>query len=106
MRGDVHRYRGDRAAKGREQQGARFAVVVQSDALEVLSTWLIAPTSTGARPGPIRPTVSVSGQQTQVLVERLTAVDPQLRLGERVERLTPGELAAVDEALRLALGLF
>lgn len=105
MRGDVYRYKGDKQAKGREQQGPRFAVVLQADELEALSTWLIAPTSVSARPGPIRPIVMINDQQTRVLVEKLTSIDPQLRLGEHVGRLSWAELAAVDRALRRALGL-
>ena len=47
VRGDVFRLRSPRGAKGHEQTGSRFAVVVQSDSL-ALSTWLVAPTSTSA----------------------------------------------------------
>lgn len=104
MRGDVHRLRAPRGARGHEQQGARYAVVVQSDDFEALSTWLVAPTSTSARPATFRPAVEVDGVETRVLAEQTSAVDPS-RLGERVGHLAFDELRAVDAALRLVLSL-
>jgi mRNA interferase MazF len=104
VRGDVYRLRAPRGARGHEQQGARYAVIVQSDDLEALSTWLVAPTSTSARPATFRPAVEVGGRSTLVLVEQASAVDPS-RLGERVGHLGFAELRAVDAALRLVLAL-
>jgi mRNA interferase MazF len=78
-------------------------VVVQSDALP-LSTLLIAPTSTSARPATFRPEVVIAGTSTRVLVEQTTAVDPS-RLGDSVGPLTAEELGDVDRALRLVLGV-
>lgn len=103
MRGDVFELKAPRDAQGHEQRGNRYAVVVQSDLLP-LSTWLVAPTSTSARPASFRPEIEVSGKTTLVLVEQTAAVDPQ-RLGTRVGRLTYTELAAVDEALKAVLHL-
>lgn len=103
MRGDVHRLRVSREARGHEQQGARLAVFVQSDLLP-LSTWLVAPTSTAARSASFRPEIEVDGRITRVLVEQTTAVDPQ-RLGDRVGRLALHEMAEIDTALRIVLGL-
>jgi mRNA interferase MazF len=103
VRGDVHRLRASREARGHEQQGARLAVVVQSDLLP-LSTWLVAPTSTAARPASFRPEIEVAGRMTRVLVEQTTAVDPQ-RLGDRVGRLALHEMTELDDALRTVLGL-
>jgi mRNA interferase MazF len=48
--------------------------------------------------------IEVDGQETRVLVEQTTVVDPQ-RLGPSAGRLTTSELRAVDEALALVLGL-
>ncbi|TDE09129.1 hypothetical protein E1269_15565 [Jiangella asiatica] len=53
-----------RGSRGHER-GKRYAVVVQSDLLP-LSTWLVAPTSTSARPTSFRPEVEISGK-TNVL---------------------------------------
>jgi mRNA interferase MazF len=79
-------------------------VVVQADEFLHLSTTIVAPTSTGARPATFRPLVSVNGEDTRVLVEQTTVVDPQ-RLGRSAGRLGASELLAVDEALALILGL-
>jgi mRNA interferase MazF len=103
VRGDVHALKAPRGARGHEQAGSRFAVVVQSDALP-LSTWLVAPTSTRARAASFRPEVEILGVSTRVLVEQTTAVDPQ-RLGELVARLGRRELDEIDDALRVVLGL-
>jgi mRNA interferase MazF len=103
VRGDVFALRSPRGRIGHEQAGARFAVVVQSDALP-LSTWLVAPTSTSARPATFRPEVEIEGSPTRVLTEQTAAVDPQ-RLGEHVGHLSYAELQQVDAALRLVLSL-
>lgn len=103
MRGDVFRLRAPRQARGHEQAGHRYAVVVQSDDLP-LSTWLVAPTSTSARPASFRPEIELAGQRTRVLAEQTAAVDPN-RLGEQIGRLSFDELRHVDAALRLVLAL-
>jgi mRNA interferase MazF len=104
VRGEVFRLPPPRRARGHEQRGARFAVVVQADELMELSTTLVAPTSTSARPATFRPTICLAGNQTRVLVEQTTVVDPG-RLGRSARRLDADELHAVDEALALVLGL-
>jgi mRNA interferase MazF len=104
VRGEVFRLPSPRGARGREQRGARYAVVVQADEFLDLSTTLVAPTSTGARPASFRPAISLQGEQTRVLVEQTTVVDPE-RLGRSTGRLEAAELRAVDEALALVLGL-
>jgi len=42
---------------------------------------------------------------TRVLVDQMAAVDGTLRLGDMAGRLSAGEMAEVDVALRLLLGL-
>ena len=101
MRGDVHELKAPRDARGHEQRGNRYAVVVQSDLLP-LSTWLVAPTSTSARPTSFRPEVEVSGKTTHVLVEQTAAVQPE-RLGRIVGHLSHQEMSMVDRALRVVL---
>ena len=103
MRGDVYRLRAPRDVRGHEQQNPRYAVVVQSDQLP-LSTWLVAPTSTSARPASFRPEVEIGGRTTRVLAEQTAAVDPT-RLGDSRGHLTFDELRRVDAALRLVLDL-
>ena len=102
-RGDVYRVRLP-AGRGREQQGPRYGVIVQADALLGLSTAIIAPTSRSAAPATFRPEVEVAGEMTRVLVEQLRTVDLQ-RLDTHVRRLAASEQRAVDEALELVLGL-
>ena len=104
VRGEVLRLPSPRRTRGREQRGARYAVVVQADEFLHLSTTLVAPTSTSAMAATFRPTIRLRGEATRVIVEQTTVVDPQ-RLGRSVGRLDPGELRAVDEALALILGL-
>ena len=104
VRGEVFRLPPRRGARGHEQRGARYAVVVQADEFLALSTTLVAPTSTNARPASFRPTIVLDDTQTRVLVEQTTVVDPQ-RLGRSAGRLDAAELRAVDEALALVLGL-
>jgi mRNA interferase MazF len=103
VRGEVFRLRASRDARGHEQSGRRFAVVVQSDLLP-LSTWLVAPTSTSARVATFRPEVEIDGRVTRVLAEQTAAVDPQ-RLGGSAGRLSFEEMRRVDAALRLVLSL-
>jgi mRNA interferase MazF len=103
VRGDIHRLRSSRQAKGREQRGARLAVVLQSDYLP-LSTVVVAPTSTAARPADFRPEIVVDGTATRVLIEQLAAVDLS-RLGERVGAVSSDERIAIDEALRDVLAI-
>ena len=104
VRGEIFRLPMPRGARGHEQRGARFAVIVQADEFLELSTVLVSPTSTSARPASFRPTITLDGAQTRVLVEQTTVVDPQ-RLGRSVGRLDANELRTVDEALMLVLGL-
>jgi mRNA interferase MazF len=104
VRGEIFRLPAPKAARGHEQRGTRYAVVVQADELMALSTTLVAPTSTGARAATFRPTIEIDGTETRVLVEQTTVVDPQ-RLGRSAGRLEADELRAVDEALALVLGL-
>ena len=102
-RGEIYRLRLP-AGRGREQRGARFGVVVQSDHLLPFSTVLVAPTSRSAAAASFRPQVVVDGIPTRVLVEQLRALDAGA-LGECSGRLEAGELLAVDDALERVLGL-
>lgn len=103
MRGDVHRLRAPRSARGSEQAGERYAVVLQSDALP-LSTLLIAPNSMSARTASFRPEVTIAGARTRVLVEQTTAVDPS-RLGERTGSLSADEVHEIERALQVVADL-
>lgn len=103
MRGEVYQLRRPRDAQGHEQQGARYAVVVQASYLAT-STWIVAPTSTSARPTSYRPEVEIRGKTTRVLVEQMAAVDTN-RLGDLIGTLSLTDMQAVDQALRDVLDL-
>jgi mRNA interferase MazF len=104
VRGEVFRLPAPRGAHGHEQRGAHYAVIVQADEFLDLSTVLVSPTSTSARPATFRPTIALGPRETRVLVEQTTVVDPQ-RLGRSAGRLDADELRSVDEALMLVFGL-
>jgi mRNA interferase MazF len=104
VRGEVFRLPTPRSVRGHEQRGARYAVVVQADEFLGLSTVLVSPASTSALPTSFRPTITLDGTETRVLVEQTAVVDPQ-RLGRSAGRLDATEMRAVDEALVLVLGL-
>ena len=103
QRGDVYRFKVPKGI-GHEQQGERFGVVVQSDAMLPRSVVIVAPTSRNARPSSFRPEVVIAGVSTRVLVEQLGAVDVQ-RLGRRAGRLDSRDMWALDDALMTVLGL-
>jgi mRNA interferase MazF len=103
-RGEVFRLPAPRRARGHEQRGRRYAVVVQAEDLLGLSTVLVAPTSTRAQPASFRPTLSLDGEPTRVLVEQTTAIDPQ-GLGSSAGHLDARALRDLDAALALVLGL-
>jgi len=104
VRGEIFGLPAPQQARGHEQRGARYAVVVQADEFLDLSTVLVSPTSTSARAASIRPEIALSGRETRVLVKQTTVVDPE-RLGRSAGRLDARELRSVDEALMLVLGL-
>jgi mRNA interferase MazF len=104
VRGELFRLTAPRGARGHEQRGARYAVIVQADEFLGLSTVLVSPTSTQALPASFRPIVTVDRRETRVLVEQTVVVDPE-RLGRSAGRLDATELRSVDNALALILGL-
>ena len=101
MRGEV--YRLPARGKGHEQQGRRYAVVLQPDWLS-LSTWIVAFTSTSARETSFRPPVEIDDRRTLVMSDQIATVDLN-RLAEPAGCLTLEEMQRVDEALSLVLGL-
>ncbi len=101
MRGEV--YRLPARGTGHEQRGRRYAVLLQPEWL-TLSTWILAFTSTSARPTSFRPSVIVAGIDTMVMCDQLATVDLQ-RLTEPAGSLNLDEMRRVDEALALVLDL-
>lgn len=103
IRGDVHEIALHRR-QGHVQHGGRYAVIVQADDLQALSTVLVCPTSRSASSTSFRPPIEVAGQETRVLCEMTRAVDVR-SLGDQVGHLSLDEMTEVDEALELVLGL-
>lgn len=103
LRGDVFAFRPQRRS-GHEQQGRRYAVVLQADELLPRSVVVVAPTSRSARPASIRPEIDLLGETSRVLIEQLGAVDVT-RLADLVGCLTPEQQWGVDEALLTVLSL-
>lgn len=104
-RGEVVTVRGARDASGREQKGVRPAVVLQSDRAHWLATVVVAPMSTSAQPAEFRPTITLRGRTTRVLLDQIKSIDRR-RIGRSSGHLAAAELREVDGALSLFLGLF
>ncbi len=81
----------------------RYAVELQGPI--TLSTVIVAPTSTRASAAVFRPEIDMDGTKTTVLVDQMAAADGVLRLGDMVGRLSAQEMAEVDLAVRILLGL-
>jgi len=103
VRGELVKLTAPRA-RGHEQRGARPGVVLQADELLDLSTIVVAPTSRSAAAATFRPTIELEGAETRVLLDQLRAVDVQA-VKPTIGRLSGAEMAAVDDALALVLGL-
>ena len=102
MRGELYRLRPAEDAAGHEKRGPRYAVAIQSDAIQ-LSTLIVAPTCTSAQPAIFRPEIEMDGNRTLVLVDQMRAVDAG-RLGDFAGRLDAAETGEVDRAVKLILG--
>src|SRR5207244_3385680 len=89
---------------GHALAGGRYGVVLQSEAVGILSTVVIAPTSTRTEPNNFRPEIDLLGRRTAVVIDHLRVIDRR-KVGRRVHRLSSSELRAVDDALKLVLGL-
>ena len=104
VRGECFRIRTQRGARGGEQRGERFAVVVQSDLVGGGATIVVVPSSRSALDAPYRPSVEIAGSPTRLLVDKMRASAVE-RLGKSVGRLSAAEMIAVDNAMRIVLGL-
>ena len=103
VRGDIHAIKQPQR-RGRVQHGRRFAVIVQADDLLALSTVIVCPTSQSAPPASFHPEVAIGDESTRVLCEMVGAVDARA-LGDQVGHLTLDQRRAIEDALRLVLGL-
>jgi mRNA interferase MazF len=103
MRGDLYRLRPAKDTIGHEPRGPRYAVAIQSDQI-LLSTLIVAPTSTSAQPAVFRPEIEMDGTRARVLIDQMRAVDAS-RLGDFAGRLDAIETGEIDRAVRLILGV-
>jgi mRNA interferase MazF len=104
VRGDVYRLRAPGNTTGHEQRAHRYAVVVQSDDLN-LSTVIVAPTSTNAYPYVFRPEVKIGEVPTRLMLDQIRAVDAEKATGERIGRLNTHEMIEVNQLLKAVLGI-
>ncbi|WP_216917982.1 type II toxin-antitoxin system PemK/MazF family toxin [Nocardia noduli] len=103
FRGAIYEIKALPGARGHEQQGRRYAVIIQSDRF-ASSTSIVAMTSTGAGPAVYRPEIEFDGIKTRILTDQIHTVSPE-RLGDFKGSLDGSEIAALDRALMLKLGL-
>jgi len=88
---------------GSEQHGKRYGVVIQNNSVEV-STVVIVPTSMSAGDATYRPTITIEGEETRVMVEQMRSLDHK-RFKSCVGNVTVHELTAIENALDLVLDL-
>lgn len=103
LRGAIHEIKSLPSARGHEQQGPRLAVIIQTDRF-ASSTVTVAMTSTKAGAAIYRPEFELDGVKSRILTDQIFSVDPA-RLGEFRGSLEGPELADLDRALLLKLGL-
>ncbi|MEV3962727.1 type II toxin-antitoxin system PemK/MazF family toxin [Nocardia sp. NPDC050193] len=104
FRGAIYDIKAVPGTRGHEQQGRRCAVIIQSDRFPG-SAVMVALTSTSAGPAIYRPEIEIDGTRTRILADQIYTVVPE-RLGDFRGSLDGNELAELDRALMLKLGLF
>ncbi|MGF6886454.1 mRNA interferase MazF [Nocardia sp. GAS34] len=104
FRGAIYEIKALPGARGHEQQGRRYAVIIQSDRF-ASSTVIVAMISTSAGQAVYRPEIEFDGTKTRILADQIYTVSPE-RLGDFKGSLDGREIAALDRALMLKLGLF
>lgn len=103
FRGAIYEIKAISGRQGHEQQGKRCAVIIQSDQFAT-SIVTVALTSTSAHPAIYRPEIDMDGTKTRILTDQILSIDSG-RLGRFVGSLDRAEVAELDQALMLKLGL-
>ena len=93
----------DRVAAAGQARSEHRRSSAKSDGI-LLSTLIVAPTSTSAQAAIFRPEIEMDGTRSRVLVDQMREVDAA-RLGEFAGRLGATEAGEVDQAVRLMLGV-
>lgn len=91
------------AARGHEQRGRRYGLVVSPGDVD-WTVVTVVPTSTSARATVFRPTLEVAGTPTRFLVDQIRTIDVNY-VGELVDLLSRDELLEVEAAMASYLGL-
>lgn len=93
------------SARGHEQRGRRFGLVV-SPTDSLLSVVTVVPASTSAQPAMHRPQLTIAGRESCLLTDQIRSIDTDYVHGDPVDYLTRDELAEVENALTHYLGIF
>ncbi len=101
-RGDV--FRVSFQGSNNELRGPHYAVVVADYPFTLLSTIIIVPFSSHARPASYHPETTINGTRTRALVEQVAAISRD-RLREPLGSLAgTAVMDEIDDYLRQALG--
>ncbi|MEV0195502.1 type II toxin-antitoxin system PemK/MazF family toxin [Nonomuraea sp. NPDC050691] len=104
IRGAIYRVDLGEAKRAHEQRGKRFGLVLSpSDMSWTVAT--IIPASSSAQPTVFRPEIEFGGRRTQLLVDQIRTIDTSFVHGEPVHYLARDEMAEVEHAVLLYLGL-
>ncbi|MEU7855786.1 type II toxin-antitoxin system PemK/MazF family toxin [Nonomuraea sp. NPDC049141] len=104
IRGAIYRVDLGDAKRGHEQRGRRHGLVL-SPADMSWSVVTVIPASTSAQATVFRPEVEFGGRRTKLLVDQIRTIDANFIHGEPVYYLGRDELAEVEHAVTLYLGL-
>ena len=104
IRGAVYRVSLGEDKRGHEQGGRRYAVVVSPSSMP-WSMATVVPTSRSAPEALFRPTLELLGVPTRFLVDQIRSIDTRYVDGDPVAYLERDEMAGIEHAMTLYLGL-